>query len=148
MHSSNAGRRPPGTLRVAALALAAGLVVASPVRSAEPAEGAPVTVRIRPLMLPVLSAHGTVEKYTQVEVTLELASSAVLGEVQVAAPRLQDAILTALYDAIESGWIIRGNIANGSALRAKLDDVSEAIVGKDMISRVLITPVARQSSWP
>lgn len=131
---------------VLALGLAAGPLPA--LAESAPTVGVPASVRIKPLMLPVIAANGSVEKYTQVEVTLELSDSTRLGEFQVALPRLQDAILTALYDGIASGWIVRGNIANGGALRKKLDEVTEHLIGKDTVSRVLITPVARQSSWP
>lgn len=132
----------------AAIALAV-LVAAGPAR----AEGGaptnlPPAVRIKPLMLPVLTPDGRVEKYSQIEVTLELADAAALLSAQGNIPKLQDAILTELYSAISAGWIIRGNIANAAALRKRLDEAGEAVVGKDKVTRVLITPVARQSSWP
>lgn len=133
---------------IVAMILAATVVSAAAHASEGAPEALPPSVRLKSLMLPVLSAQGKVEKYTQMEVTLEIADATKLGDVQVAMPKLQDAVLTELYQAIDSGWIIRGNVANAPALRKKLDEVSEKIVGKDLISRVLITPVARQSSWP
>ncbi len=130
---------------VAAVLLAA--LPSGPVWAAGP-EGLPPSVRIKPLLLPVVSPRGDVEKYTQIEVTLEVADAIKLGEVQLAIPRLHDAILTELYLAIDAGWIVRGNIANAPALRKQLADASGKLVGANVISRVLITPVARQSAWP
>lgn len=108
----------------------------------------PPSLRIKPLMLPVLTPDGRVEKYSQMEVTLELADAAALLTAQGNVPKLHDAILTELYGALNAGWIIRGNIANAAALRKRLDEASETVVGKDKVTRVLITPTARQSSWP
>ncbi|NYZ15756.1 hypothetical protein HL658_24710 [Azospirillum sp. RWY-5-1] len=108
----------------------------------------PPSIRIKPLMLPVLTPDGRVEKYAQMEVTLELADAAALLTAQGNTPKLQDAILGELYNAISAGWIIRGNIANAAALRKRLDEAGEAVVGKDKVTRVLITPTARQSAWP
>ncbi|MBP2298030.1 hypothetical protein [Azospirillum picis] len=107
--------------------------------------GPPPSVRIKPLMVPVVNGN-RIEKYTQIEVNLEIADALRLGEVQLSIPRLQDAILTAIYKGIEEGWIVRGNIANVPALRRRIDESVVAMFGKDVVSRILITPVARQSS--
>lgn len=134
------------------LLVMAALAALAASATARAEEGAPVNlppaVRIKPLMLPVLTPEGRVEKYSQMEVTLELADAAALLNAQGSIPKLHDAILTELYGAISAGWIIRGNIANAAALRKRLDEAGETVVGKDKVTRVLITPVARQSSWP
>lgn len=124
------------------------LALAPPALAEEGAPGAlPPSVRIKPLMVPVVSAAGRIEKYTQIEVTLEVGNSTRLGDVQLSIPRLHDAILTAIYSGIDEGWIVRGNIANIPALRRKIDQASVQMFGKDVISRILITPIARQSSF-
>lgn len=124
------------------------LTLASPTLAEEGAPGAlPPSVRIKPLMVPVVSAGGRIEKYTQIEVTLEVGNTTRLGDVQLSIPRLHDAILTAIYSGIDEGWIVRGNIANIPALRRKIDQASVQMFGKDVISRILITPIARQSSF-
>lgn len=130
------------------LALAIMLVGTSVPVLAEEAAGPPPTVRIRPLMLPVLTTEGKVERYTQIEVTLEVSDSLRLPEVQAVIPKLHDAILTALYRATDDGFIVRGAVANAPALRKRLMDASVGVVGKDLIGRVLITPMSRQSAWP
>ncbi|WP_244939197.1 hypothetical protein [Azospirillum doebereinerae] len=104
-------------------------------------------MRIKPLMVPVVSPQGRIEKYTQIEVNLEVGDALRLGEVQVGIPRLHDAILTAVYKGIDEGWVVRGNIANIPALRRKINDAAIALFGKDVITRILITPIARQSSF-
>lgn len=107
----------------------------------------PPTVRIKPLMVPVVSAQGRIEKYTQIEVNLEVGDAMRLGEVQVSIPRLHDAILTAIYKGIDEGWIVRGNIANIPALRRKIDEAAIGMFGKNVVTRILIAPISRQSSF-
>lgn len=114
---------------------------------AEGAAGLPPSVRIKPLMVPVINQQGRIEKYTQIEVNLEIGNAVRLGEVQVSMPRLHDAILTAVYKGIDEGWVVRGNIGNIPALRRKIDEAAIAMFGKDVITRILITPIARQSSF-
>lgn len=125
------------------------LCLAAPVFAEEGAPGnLPPSVRIKPLMVPVVNSDGRIEKYTQIEVTLEVGNAVRLGDVQLSIPRLHDAILTAIYAGIDEGWIVRGNIANIPALRRKIDQASVQMFGKDVISRILITPIARQSAFP
>lgn len=124
----------------------AGVAPTSPALAAEGAVALPPSVRIKPVMVPVVT-RGQVEKYTQIEVMLEVANATKLGDVQLAMPRLHDAALRAVYKGIEEGWIVRGNIANIPALRRKIDEESVKLFGKDVISRILITPIARQSSF-
>ena len=129
--------------------IAGALAGAAPMSAALASEGAvalPPSVRIKPVMVPVIT-RGQVEKYTQIEVMLEVANATKLGDVQLAMPRLHDAALRAVYKGIEEGWIVRGNIANIPALRRKIDEESVKLFGKDVISRILITPIARQSSF-
>lgn len=137
--------------RLVLACLAALLTAAAPavsLRAEEAKSGPPPSVRIRPLMLPVLAANGQVERYTQLEVTLEVKDSLKLPEVQAAIPKLHDAILAEMYRAIDEGYVIRGAVANAPAVRRHLLEVSNRVVGKDVIGRVLITPTTRQSAWP
>ncbi|HYG88283.1 MAG TPA: hypothetical protein VD978_18720 [Azospirillum sp.] len=131
---------------VAVLVLLATLSEAAPAlaeRKADPAM--PAAVRIRSLLVPVVN-HGQVEKYTQYEVTMELADASKLPDAQAQTARLQDAVLRVIYAGIEQGWIVRGTIANATALRQRLDEAGQKLIGKQSIARVLIVPVGRQSS--
>ncbi|MBK3733492.1 hypothetical protein GAY29_10265, partial [Azospirillum brasilense] len=93
------------------VATVAGLAMVA--QAAEGPAALPPSVRIKPVMVPIVS-RGQVERYTQIEVMLEVANATRLGEVQVAIPRLHDAALRAVYLGIEEGWIVRGNIARGA----------------------------------
>lgn len=137
------------TTRRRALALAALLVfAASPVRAEEAAAGptGPATLRIKPLMLPVVNARGVVERYNQLEVSLELREASQLAAAQALQPRVADAILSELYKAVEAGQIVRGAVVNTTGVRKRLADACDAILGKGVVDRVLLTPISRQSS--
>ena len=130
-----------------AAALLAGLALPHAASAAEGAPALPPSIKLKALMVPVV-AHGQVEKYNQLEVTLELADAMMLAQAQAAQPRLQDSVLTAIYKGIEEGWIVRGNIVNANAFRQKIAEASQRLIGKDAVSRVLISPAGRQAAWP
>ncbi|WP_029006706.1 flagellar basal body-associated FliL family protein [Azospirillum halopraeferens] len=138
----------PRTGLIALAVTALLLLGAGSSHAAEGAPGAlPPSIRIRPVFVPVVN-NDRIEKYNQLEITLELADSTKLAAAQAAMPRLHDAILALVYEAIDQGWIIRGNIANATAFRQRINGVAEEMLGRNVIGRVLITPVSRQSAWP
>ena len=129
----------------AALALLAALT-ASPAAFAQGKDaGLPPSIKIKALMVPVVN-RGQIERYALYDITMELADSSKLPDAQAKITRLQDAVLSVVYGAVEQGWIVRGNIANATALRARLDEAGQKLIGKASIARVLIMPVGRQSS--
>lgn len=135
----------------AVLAIVGGAATATfprPAQAEEAKGGPPPSVRIRPLMLPVLTDAGKVERYTQLELTLEIKDSLDLPTVQGSIPRLHDALLAEMYRAIDAGLVVRGAVANAPAVRRMLLEASNKALGKSIISRVLITPTTRQSQWP
>jgi hypothetical protein len=109
-------------------------------------EGTPAAqqniVRIRPVMVPII-VDGQVEKYATYEVTLEIAVAARTPEIQSMTPRLQDTVTAVVYEGVDKGWITRGIITNGNALRQRLEEVCAALLGKGTVGRVLITPASR-----
>lgn len=141
---------------VRSFALALCLLAGLPAMTAHASEGGeaaapaagPAVLKIKPVMLPVTTASGAVEKYAQMEVTLELSGGMTAQEAQAAQPRVQAAILDQIYKAIDAGLIVRGAIANAGVLRKKLGDAAEGILGKGTVGRVLIAPASRQSAWP
>ena len=111
-------------------------------------EGAPAgqqnIVRVRPVMVPVI-ANGQVERYATYEVTLEIAVPARIPEIQGKTPHLQDTVTAVVYEAVEKGWITRGVISNGNALRARLEEACNGFLGPGTVARVLIAPATRSA---
>ncbi|MCW2246793.1 hypothetical protein M2352_002384 [Azospirillum fermentarium] len=132
----------------ACVAVALSLCAAAPALAAEGAAPLPPTIKIRPVLVPVVSTRGEVQRYNHLEVTLELLNAAKVPEAQAIAPRLQDAVLGVIYIGVEKGWIVNGAITNAQAVRQKILERSEALMGRASVTRILITPVAKQASWP
>lgn len=130
-------------IRSALIVLA--LLTASP---APAREGTPAAqqnlVRVRPVMVPVI-VDGHVERYAPYEVTLEIAEAARTPEIQAKTPRLQDTVTGVIYEAVDKGWISDGVISNGNALRQRLEDACNALLGKGTVGRVLVTPATRSA---
>ena len=132
--------------KTAAALVALAVLGAAPAAFAQGKDAAlPPSIKIKSLMVPVVN-RGQIERYALYDVTMELADASKLPEAQTKITRLQDAVLTVVYGAVEQGWIVRGNIANATALRARLDEAGQKLIGKAAIARVLIMPVGRQSS--
>ena len=102
------------------------------------------TVRIRQVMVPVIG-NGQVERYATYEVTLEIAVPARVPEIQGMTPRLQDTVTAVVYEGVEKGWIVRGVITNGNALRARLEEACDGLLGKGTVARALINPATRSA---
>lgn len=133
-------------LRRRVLAALALLLPALPALAREGAPAAPQnTIRIRQVMVPVIT-NGQVERYVTYEVTLEIADPGRMPELQGKTPRLQDAVTAVVYEGVEKGWIVRGVVTNGNALRARLEEACNALLGKGTVARALINPAARAGS--
>ncbi len=130
---------------LALLALLATLSGVTPAMANESKAGpaAPAVLRFKALLVPVVE-QGQVKRYANYEVSLELADASKLPLSPAQTARLQDAIISALYDGVERGWITNGAITNPTAVRQSLDAAGQAQIGKDSITRVLIIPGARQ----
>lgn len=97
-------------------------------------------VDLNPLSVPVINEKGVIQ---HVSITISLECAAGKREsVNVFKPRLMDAYLRDLYGAMGSGRIMmQGNIVDVEALKSRLAIVTERVVGKDLISEVLLQSV-------
>ncbi|HYH38498.1 MAG TPA: hypothetical protein VD860_09790 [Azospirillum sp.] len=121
------------------------LVPAAPAFAKEGPPAAPQnTVRVRQVMVPVIT-NGQVERYVTYEVTLEIAEPGRMPEIQGKTPRLQDTVTAVVYEGVEKGWIVRGVVTNGNALRARLEEACNALLGRGAVARALINPSARSA---
>lgn len=129
--------------RRAALAALALLLATGPAAAKEGAPAAPQnTVRLRQVMVPAL-ANGRVERYVPYEITLEIAAAARMPEILGMTPRLQDTATAVVYEAVDKGWIARGIVTDANALRQRLEDACNAVLGKGTVGRVLLAPATR-----
>ncbi|HYG88282.1 MAG TPA: hypothetical protein VD978_18715 [Azospirillum sp.] len=123
--------------------IALALAAAAPKALAkEGAAGPQNIVRVRSVMVPVI-ADGRVERYATYEITLEIAVPGKIPELQGMTPRLQDTATAVIYEGVDKGWIVRGALANGTALRQRMDEAFAKLVGKGTVGRILIAPATR-----
>lgn len=125
----------------ALLALPAGV---SPAWAAEDKKPAATDekdyVDLQPLSVPVINDTGLVQQVS-VAVSLECPMGK-RDQVNAYRPRLMDAYLRELYGALGSGRVMmRNNVVDVEAVRARLGVVTQKIVGPDLVSDVLLQSV-------
>ena len=125
---------------LAALLLSAALPTLAAETGAQPN-----VVRLRGVMVPVI-VNGQVARYASYEIGLEIAVPARVPEIQLKQPRLQDAVTGVMYEAVDKGWVANGAITNPTAVRARIEEACNALLGPGTVSRVLITPALPKQS--
>ncbi|MFV3126006.1 hypothetical protein [Niveispirillum sp. KHB5.9] len=105
--------------------------------------GPPVFVQVGPMIVPVLGAK-TVEQNIMVTVSLEVDDDVVRDQVRIQSPRLVDAYVQALYGGIDKGQVIDGQVLNIPALKTKLMETTEKVLGPDVVHDVLIQSVSQR----
>lgn len=105
--------------------------------------GPPVFVSVGPMIIPVLGAK-KVEQNIMVTVSLEVDDDTVKEEVRNVSPRLIDAYVQALYGGIDKGQVVDGQVINIPALKAKLQEATDKVLGPDVVHDVLIQSVSQR----
>lgn len=105
--------------------------------------GPPVYVQVGPMIVPVLGAK-TVEQNIMITISLEVDDDSVKEEVRQKSPRLVDAYVQALYGGIDKGQVIDGQVLNIPALKNKLMETTEKVLGPDVAHDVLIQSVSQR----
>jgi flagellar protein FliL len=112
--------------------------------AAQKASGTYEYVDLHPLFVPVINEKGLVQ-----QVSLSVSLECPMGKrdsVNVFKPRLMDAYLRELYGALGSGRaMMRGNIVDVEQLKARLEAVTERVVGPDLVSDVLLQSVQQHA---
>ncbi|WP_448203466.1 hypothetical protein [Azospirillum sp. sgz302134] len=100
-------------------------------------------VRLAPLVVPTIGAQ-KVEQFVTVVVTLEV----VLEKqplVQAYQPKVFDALLTALYGAVDDKSVMNGNLVNITAVKEKLAAAAAKVVGNGVVQNVLVQVVTQRN---
>jgi flagellar FliL protein len=105
--------------------------------------GPPVFVQVGPMIVPVLGAK-TVEQNIMVTVSLEVDDDTIREQVRQQSPRLVDAYVQALYGGIDKGQVIEGQVLNIPALKNKLMETTEKVLGPGIVHDVLIQSVSQR----
>lgn len=105
--------------------------------------GPPVYVQVGPMIVPVLGAK-TVEQNIMVTVSLEVDDEPTRDKVRNENPRLVDAYVQALYGGIDKGQVIDGQVLNIPALKTKLQEATDKVLGPGIVHDVLIQSVSQR----
>lgn len=105
--------------------------------------GPPVYVQVGPMIVPVLGAK-KVEQNIMVTVSLEVDDDTVKEQVRNQSPRLIDAYVQALYGGIDKGQVVDGQVINIPALKTKLQETTDKVLGPGVVHDVLIQSVSQR----
>ncbi|MGQ9367258.1 hypothetical protein [Azospirillum sp. ST 5-10] len=100
-------------------------------------------VRMKPVVVPVIGEN-RVRQFITVAVTVEVfAEKQPVAQANV--PRLEDAFITILYEAIDDGSVLKGEIVQIGALKAKLMEAATKALGAEVAHDVLIQVVTQRN---
>lgn len=103
----------------------------------------PAFVRMNPIVVPVIGKD-RVTQFVTLHVTIQVDIDA-QPRTQANQPRLGDVFLTTLYGALDDRSIMRGNLIDIPALKAKLVDAAGKVIGRSVVQDVLIQVVMQRN---
>ncbi|MFV3073683.1 flagellar basal body-associated FliL family protein [Niveispirillum fermenti] len=109
-------------------------------------KGPPAFASVGPMIVPILGAK-TVEQNIMVTVSLEVDDDAAREQIRQQNPRLVDAYVQALYGGIDKGQVIDGQVLNIPALKAKLQEATDKVLGPGVVHDVLIQSVSQRPAY-
>lgn len=108
--------------------------------------GPPVFATIGPMIVPVMGETKATQNII-ITVSLEVDDDAARENIRVQSPRLVDAYVQALYGSLDTGQIIDGQILNIPAIKDELKQVTDKVLGPDVVHDVLIQSVSQRPAY-
>lgn len=108
--------------------------------------GPPIFASIGPMIVPILGAK-SVEQNIMITVSLEVDDDAAREQVRQQSPRLVDAYVQTLYGGIDKGVVIDGQVLNIPALKSKLQEATDKVLGPGVVHDVLIQSVSQRPAY-
>lgn len=100
-------------------------------------------VKLDPLILPIIDGNG-VQQIVSLVVALEVAGVFEADKVKDMSPKLTDAYITDMYGVLNEQVALRGGVIQVSLIKARLLSVTDKIMGKDIVSSVLLQVVQQR----
>jgi flagellar basal body-associated protein FliL len=101
-------------------------------------------IRLNPMVLPVINEHGVTEIVSML-IALEVSDQRAIESVNGIIPRLNDAIVRALYGQIDKSIYRNGRFLDINKLKTKLEVVTDKTLGKGFVKNVLIQGVNQRA---
>lgn len=107
-------------------------------------EAAPVQfVELDPLLLPIIDERGVTQTVSLV-ISLEVPDAKKAEEVKNLAPRLKDAYIQDMYGVLNRNVALKGGVIQVSMIKARLNKVSQKVLGEGMVNDVLLQVVQQR----
>ena len=112
-------------------------------KSRKHGEDASSFVQLDPLILPVVGKDGLTQLVSLV-IVIETPDEAGKQHVTYMAPKLKDAFIQDMYGALNHEDVMRGGIIEVTALKNRLQKVSERVMGEGVVNNVLLQVVQQR----
>ena len=100
-------------------------------------------VELDPLILPIIDEYG-VNQVVSLVVSLEVKDSKAAEKVKKLTPRLKDAYIQDMYGVLNKHAALKGGVIQVTKLKARLNKVSQKIMGEDVVNDVLLQVVQQR----
>ena len=100
-------------------------------------------VELDPLILPIVDNNGVSQIVTMV-ISLEVNDEAAAATVKSLSPRLKDAFIQDMYGVLNRHAALKGGVIQVSQIKARLNELSNKVVGEDLINDVLLQVVQQR----
>ncbi len=114
-----------------------------PVAAAVPVAAPAVFVELDPLILPIVDQNG-VSQTVSLVVSVEVADEAAATRVKNLQPRLKDAFIQDMYGVLSRKNVMAGGVLEVGKLKARLNTVSDKVMGEETIKEVLLQVVQQR----
>ncbi|MCD8496844.1 MAG: hypothetical protein LRZ85_01405 [Alphaproteobacteria bacterium] len=94
-------------------------------------------VELSPMLVPVIDREGISQNVSLV-VSIEVLDIHAADKVKEYEPRLKNAYIQEMYGILNRHAALKGGVLHVSAIKDRLDKVSEQILGKDVIHGVVL----------
>ena len=105
--------------------------------------GDPVYVHIAPMVMPVISDQG-VEQLVTIIIDVEVKDFDVADNMHTNMPRVNDALMRALYGGFGQGSLRNGKLVDVNRVKVKATAALNEIIGNDGIRDVLVQGIAQR----
>jgi flagellar basal body-associated protein FliL len=106
-------------------------------------DGDPIYVRMRPLVLPVITNDG-IEQLVTLALDVRVKDEDTADILHKNMPRLTDSLLRALYGGIDEGSLKNGKLVNLEKIKVRAVSAVSELVPRDKIVDVLIEGIAQR----
>lgn len=105
--------------------------------------GDPIYVHLAPIILPVISKDGA-EQIVTLQIAVEIRDFNSADNMHTNMPRVNDALMRALYGGLGNGNLRDGQLVNVAKIKAKAIQAIGEVIGPENVRDVLIEAVAQR----